>query len=146
MMTQLDMSAETPLGLFVTNATLEAAKRYSAKQGVLEGAEMARIFAWLRPNDLIWNYWVNNYLLGNEPPAFDVLAWNADNTRLSAAFHGDLLDVIKDNSLVKGKLVVRGTPIDLSKIGHDHRLGHYLMRRLSRGISPPMVAAVFVLA
>jgi len=116
MMTQLDMSAETPLGLFVTNATIEAAKRYSAKQGVLEGAEMARIFAWLRPNDLIWNYWVNNYLLGNEPPAFDVLAWNADNTRLSAAFHGDLLDVIKDNSLVKGKLVVRGTPIDLSKI------------------------------
>ncbi len=119
MVTLLDMSAETQLGLFATETTIEAAKRHSAKQGVLEGGEMARVFAWLRPNDLIWNYWVNNYLLGNEPPAFDVLAWNADTTRLPAAFHGDLLDVIKDNSLVKGKLVVRGTPIDLSKITCD---------------------------
>ena len=49
--------------------------------------EMARMFAWLRPNDLIWNYWVNNYLLGNKPPAFDILAWNADTTRLPAGFH-----------------------------------------------------------
>ena len=50
------------------------------------------MFAWLRPNDLIWNYWVNNYLLGNRPPAYDVLAWNADTTRLPGQFHCDLLD------------------------------------------------------
>ena len=55
------------------------------RKGVVEGSEMARMFAWLRPNDLIWNYWVNNYLLGNKPPAFDILAWNADTTRLPAS-------------------------------------------------------------
>jgi Poly(3-hydroxyalkanoate) synthetase len=43
------------------------------------------MFAWMRPNDLIWNYWVNNYLLGNQPPAFDILYWNADTTRFRLA-------------------------------------------------------------
>ena len=57
---------------------------------------MARMFAWLRPNDLIWNYWVNNYLLGNKPPAFDILFWNADTTRLPAAFHADLLGHLRE--------------------------------------------------
>ncbi len=56
---------------------------------------MAKVFAWMRPNDLIWNYWVNNYLMGKEPPAFDILYWNNDHTRLPAALHGDLLDVFQ---------------------------------------------------
>ena len=75
---------------------------------------------WLRPNDLIWSYWVNNYLLGQNPPAFDILYWNADTTRLPAAFHGDLLDFFKHNPLSHpGGLEVCGTPIDLQKVTVD---------------------------
>ena len=61
-------------------------------QGYLDGAEMARVFAWLRPNDLVWNYWVNNYLLGSQPPAFDILYWNTDTTRMPAGLHGDFVE------------------------------------------------------
>ena len=57
---------------------------------------MAKVFAWMRPNDLIWNYWVNNYLLGNQPPAFDILFyWNNDKPRLPAALHGEFADLFK---------------------------------------------------
>ena len=51
-------------------------------------------------NDLIWNYWVNNYLLGNRPPAYDVLAWNADTTRLPGQFHCDLLEMVEKNPYI----------------------------------------------
>ena len=74
---------------------LEAAKRRSYQSGVLEGKDMAKVFAWMRPNDLIWNYWVNNYLLGRQPPAFDILYWNNDNTRLPAALHPYLGEVLE---------------------------------------------------
>ncbi len=74
----------------------------------------------MRPNDLIWSYFVNNYLLGKEPPAFDILYWNNDNTRLPAALHGDLLDFFKHNPLIHaGGLEVCGTPIDLQKVNVD---------------------------
>ena len=82
---------------------------------------MAKVFAWMRPNDLIWNYWINNYLLGKEPPAFDVLYWNNDNTRLPAALHGELIDFFKHNPLTRpGGLEVCGTPIDLLKVTVDN--------------------------
>ena len=116
----LDSQLDSPATLFADEQTLEAAKRRSYQQGVLEGRDMARVFAWMRPNDLIWNYWVNNYLLGKEPPAFDILYWNNDNTRLPAAFHGDLLDFFKYNPLSHpGGLEVCGTPIDLQKVTVD---------------------------
>jgi poly(3-hydroxyalkanoate) synthetase len=70
------------------------AKTASQTAGVLQGRELARMFAWMRPNDLIWNYWVNNYLLGNAPPAFDILYWNNDTTRLPPKLHADFLDLI----------------------------------------------------
>jgi polyhydroxyalkanoate synthase len=111
---------QTPLGLFATEEAIEAARRHSHIQGVLDGKEMARIFSWLRPNDLIWNYWVNNYLLGQEPPAFDVLYWNNDTTRLPAALHSDFLTLYQRNSLARaGALTVCGTPIDVSQITCD---------------------------
>jgi polyhydroxyalkanoate synthase len=104
----------------VTPETVMAAKQMSAARGVLDGQEMAKMFAWMRPNDLIWNYWINNYLLGNQPPAFDVLYWNADTTRLPAKLHGDFLDLIFTNPFVNaGKLTVGGVKIDMGKVRHD---------------------------
>ena len=97
----LDTTMDTQVALFVDEQTLEAAKRHSYQAGVLEGSDMAKVFAWMRPNDLIWNYWVNNYLLGNEPPIFDILFWNNDTTRLPAAFHGDLIEMFKNNPLTR---------------------------------------------
>ncbi|MGF6168310.1 polyhydroxyalkanoate synthase [Pseudomonas moraviensis] len=116
----LDSQIDTPATLFADEQTLEAAKRRSYQRGVLDGRDMARVFAWMRPNDLIWSYFVNNYLLGKEPPAFDILYWNNDNTRLPAALHGDLLDFFKHNPLSHaGGLEVCGTPIDLQKVNVD---------------------------
>ncbi|AZE14916.1 Polyhydroxyalkanoic acid synthase [Pseudomonas chlororaphis subsp. aureofaciens] len=116
----LDSQLDSPATLFADEQTLEAAKRRSYQRGVLDGRDMAKVFAWMRPNDLIWNYWVNNYLLGKEPPAFDILYWNNDNTRLPAAFHGDLLDFFKHNPMSHpGGLEVCGTPIDLQKVTVD---------------------------
>ena len=61
------------------------------------------MFAWLRPNDLIWSYVVNNYLLGKEPPAFDVLYWNQDTVRLAAGLHRDFVRIALDNPLHAGR-------------------------------------------
>jgi polyhydroxyalkanoate synthase len=116
----LDTTMDTQVALFVDEQTLESAKRHSYQAGVLEGKDMAKVFAWMRPNDLIWNYWVNNYLLGNEPPVFDILFWNNDTTRLPAAFHGDLIEMFKNNPLVRpNALEVCGTPIDLKQVKSD---------------------------
>ncbi|WP_110950919.1 class II poly(R)-hydroxyalkanoic acid synthase [Pseudomonas bohemica] len=116
----LDTTLDTQIALFVDEQTLESAKRHSYQAGVLEGKDMAKVFAWMRPNDLIWNYWVNNYLLGNEPPVFDILFWNNDTTRLPAAFHGDLIEMFKNNPLVRpNALEVSGTPIDLKQVKSD---------------------------
>ncbi|HSC83108.1 MAG TPA: class II poly(R)-hydroxyalkanoic acid synthase [Pseudomonas sp.] len=116
----MDAQVESPAMLFADEQTLESAKRRSYQSGVLDGRDMAKVFAWMRPNDLVWNYWVNNYLLGKEPPAFDILYWNNDNTRLPAALHGDLLDLFKHNPLTRpGGMEANGTPIDLSKVNLD---------------------------
>jgi polyhydroxyalkanoate synthase len=129
----LDMAAtqNTTAGLFVTPESITAAKRASQLSGVVEGQELARMFAWMRPNDLIWNYWVNNYLLGNAPPAFDVLYWNNDTTRLPAQLHADFLDLIDTNPFVNaGRLTVRGTPLDMA------HLDSYVVAGLSDHITP----------
>nr|WP_298142047.1 class II poly(R)-hydroxyalkanoic acid synthase [uncultured Pseudomonas sp.] len=116
----LDNRLETDVALFADEKSLEAAKRRSYQAGVLEGSDMAKVFAWMRPNDLIWNYWVNNYLLGNEPPVFDILHWNNDTTRLPAALHGEFIEMFKSNPLVRsGALEVCGTPIDLKQVTCD---------------------------
>nr|AAK95382.1 PHA synthase 1 [Pseudomonas oleovorans] len=116
----LDTQLDTQVALFADEKTLEAAKRRSYQAGVLEGSDMAKVFAWMRPNDLIWNYWVNNYLLGNEPPVFDILYWNNDTTRLPAALRGEFIEMFRTNPLTRpGALEVCGTPIDLKQVTCD---------------------------
>lgn len=112
-------STDNDMAALVTPETVAAAKMASRARGVLDGQDMAKMFAWMRPNDLIWNYWVNNYLLGNAPPAFDVLFWNADTTRLPAGLHGDFLDMIYSNPfLADGTSEVGGVEIDMTKVNH----------------------------
>jgi polyhydroxyalkanoate synthase len=120
LVTVLDTEAPTLLGQFASKTGVAATIEKSRRKGVLEGSEMARVFAWLRPNDLVWNYWVNNYLQGKPPPNFDILFWNADTTRMAAALHRDFIDVAVGNSLTEpGKATMLGSPVDLSKVTVD---------------------------
>jgi polyhydroxyalkanoate synthase len=110
-------SDDSVMGLFATDEGIENARKRSAAAGVLDGRHTARIFNWMRPNDLIWNYVVSNYLHGESPPAFDILYWNNDTTRLPARLHSDFLDIFKDNALTKqGALRVHDLAIDLKKV------------------------------
>ena len=112
--------ADTSLGLFANIEALELAKLFSRSKGVLEGRDLERAFAWLRPNDLIWAYWVNNYLLGHEPPAFDILYWNADTTNLPAGLHRDLLDLLQHGGMAGGNgPTICGHKLDLAQITCD---------------------------
>jgi polyhydroxyalkanoate synthase len=115
----LDTRTETTVSSLASARAVEAARARSMRAGVLSGDDMARVFSWLRPNDLIWNYWVNNYLLGQNPPAFDILYWNSDTTRLPAGLHSDFLDLYLTNGLVEGTLEVLGTPVDIGKVMCD---------------------------
>jgi polyhydroxyalkanoate synthase len=115
----LDTASESTVGSLASHAAIEAARARSQRSGVLSGADMAKVFAWLRPNDLVWNYWVNNYLLGQNPPAFDILFWNVDTTQLPADLHSDFLDLYLSNGLAMGTMTVLDTPIDLGKVTCD---------------------------
>jgi polyhydroxyalkanoate synthase subunit PhaC len=129
----MEVAQRTTAGMFVTPESIIAAKRASQLAGVVDGRELARMFAWMRPNDLIWNYWVNNYLLGNAPPAFDVLYWNNDTTRLAACLHADFLDLIDANPFVNaGRLDLRGVPLDMRRVTLDS----YVVAGLTDHITP----------
>lgn len=107
-------------GSLMTENGLKLAKRRAAKKGIIKGADLSRGFAWLRPNDLIWNYVINNYLMGEDPPAFDVLFWNADATNLSAALMGDFLTIFETLAFTKqGEVEMVDHKIDLSKVTSD---------------------------
>ena len=113
-------SSDSVMGLFANDTTIESARKRSARAGILEGASTARVFNWMRPNDLIWNYVVSNYLHGETPPAFDILFWNSDTTNLPAGLHSDFLDIFQGNPFREsGKLVIRGLPIDLEQVVCD---------------------------
>ncbi|HEX3380204.1 MAG TPA: alpha/beta fold hydrolase [Paraburkholderia sp.] len=133
MVAVLDNTADSQLGLFATPEAVAAAKQASTSRGVLAGEEMGRVFAWMRPNDLVWNYWVNNYLMGKTPPAFDILYWNNDTTRLPAALHGQLLDIFMGNLFTKPRaLSILDTPIDLSQVTCDK----YVVAGITDHITP----------
>jgi polyhydroxyalkanoate synthase len=107
-------------GALMSENGLALAKQRAAKKGIVKGNDLARGFAWLRPNDLIWNYVINNYLMGEDPPAFDVLFWNADATNLSASLMGDFLHLFETLAFTrKGEVKMAGHAIDLSKVKSD---------------------------
>ena len=92
----------------------------SARRGYLDGDALAGVFSWLRPNDLIWNYVVNNYLLGKEPPAFDILYWNQDTVRMAAGLHRDFVMMALESALATpGGMRVLGSDVDLGKVDLD---------------------------
>jgi polyhydroxyalkanoate synthase subunit PhaC len=115
---QVDFEKSGELKVFIDDKQLEALEKISADKGFLDGRYMSATFNLLRGNDLIWNYVVNNYLLGGDYPAFDLLHWNGDVTNLPATWHMSYLkDLYRDNKLViPDTLSADGTPIDLTRI------------------------------
>ena len=121
LVTVIDQARAGTTGALVDEAVAEAAINASRRKGYLDGNKLAEVFAWLRPQDLIWNYVVNNYLTGQQPPAFDILAWNADTTRMTARLHADFIGMSLDNSMVRpGGVNVLGTDVDLKKVTVDN--------------------------
>jgi polyhydroxyalkanoate synthase len=116
----LDLGSESPIGGFNAKPVLSMARQSSASQGILPASSLASVFAWMRPNDLVWNYWANNYLMGKDPPAFDILAWSVDGTNLPAKLHEQFIGIFEGNSLsTAGALRVLDVPIDLKRIRID---------------------------
>jgi polyhydroxyalkanoate synthase len=101
----------------LNESTAKAAIAASAARGYLDGRQLAEVFAWLKPTDLIWSYWINNYLMGRRPPAFDILFWNADTTRMPAHLHRDFVMTALHNDLASpGQAHLMGVPLDTRKI------------------------------
>ena len=120
LVTMLDSSEHSLTGMFTTEEGVKKAIAQSQQKGVLDAASLQRTFAWLRPNDLVWHYWVNNYLMGKEPAPFDILYWNGDSTNLPAKLHADFLELLLHNPLVKGTgPEILGTPVKLHDFTGD---------------------------
>ncbi len=131
--TVLDQSRAGLAAAALDPTTAQAAIQVSAARGYLDGRSLAEVFAWLRPTDLVWRYWVNNYIQGRTPPPFDVLFWNADTTRMTATLHKDMVQMGLSNALTTpGAVSMLGTPVDLSKVTVDS----YVIAGIADHISP----------
>jgi polyhydroxyalkanoate synthase subunit PhaC len=114
---QVDFRDPGDLKVFVDELQLKAIGEQMAEKGFLDGSQMANAFNMLRPNDLIWSYYVNNYMKGKEPAPFDLLVWNSDSTRMPAANHMFYLrNCYLENNLTQGKMEIAGEKLDLSKV------------------------------
>ncbi len=115
--TQVDFTDAGELKLFVDSARIASLEEKMRQTGYLEGAKMASAFNMLRPNELIWGYFVNNYLKGKEPMPFDLLTWNSDSTRMPAANHSFYLrNCYLDNTLAQGKMTMANHRLDLKNV------------------------------
>ena len=116
--TMLDFSDPGELGVFIDEEQISLVETHMEKKGFLDGSQMAQVFSMLRENDLIWSAFINNYLLGKEPPPFDLLYWNSDSTRMPAMMHGFYLrEMYLNNKLIQpDALSLAGRPIDLRRI------------------------------
>ena len=118
--TLLDYSEPGVLGCFLDEGTIAKLERRMARKGYLDGADMAGTFNALRANDLIFNYVTSRWLMGKQPPAFDLLAWNEDATRLPAAMHSWYLrSCYVENQLAEGTMELGGQRLDLSTVKPD---------------------------
>jgi polyhydroxyalkanoate synthase len=117
----LDFSEVGDTSVFIDEPQVTYIEGQMMERGYLDSRSMATMFNMLRANDLIWSNVVNNYLLGKEPPAFDLLYWNNDGTRMTRAAHSFYLrNTYLENNLIKpGKIVLKGVPIDPGKIRQD---------------------------
>ncbi|HTZ93032.1 MAG TPA: alpha/beta fold hydrolase [Streptosporangiaceae bacterium] len=118
--TMLDYSAPGVLGAFLDTRTIARLERRMASAGYLEGRQMAATFDVIRANDLIFSYVVSGWLMGQDPPAFDILAWNADSTRMPAAMHSFYLRCLYlGNELAKGEMELAGRRLSLADVKSD---------------------------
>ena len=118
--TMLDYSEPGELGAFTDEKAIVKLEQKMQRDGYLDGKQMAGTFDMLRANDLIFNYVVNNWLMGDQPPAFDILAWNADSTRMPAAMHAFYLrSCYQRNELAEGDLELMGRRLSLGDVKSD---------------------------
>lgn len=131
---QMDFTEAGELKVFIDEEQIADIERQMHQEGgYLKGSTMASTFNMLRSNDLIWNYVVNNYLLGREPMPFDILFWNADATRLPSAMHVFYLrECYLENKLAEGRMVLGGETLDLHKV----KVPVYLQSSREDHISP----------
>ena len=114
---QIDFTNAGDLKVFIDEEQIKAIEQRMAERGYLDGGSMATVFNMLRSNDLVWPYFINNYLKGKAPFPFDLLYWNSDSTRLPAANHSFYMrNCYLDNKLARGEMMIGNTPIDVRSI------------------------------
>jgi polyhydroxyalkanoate synthase len=130
----IDFSEPGDLGVFIDEQQVGSLEEKMSKDGYLEGKSMSNAFNMLRSNDLIWSFYINNYLMGKDPMVFDLLYWNSDNTRLPAAMHSFYLRnmYIENKFKEPGGVELAGVPIDISKI----KIPSYFISTIDDHIAP----------
>jgi len=120
MNTLLDFTLPGQLGVFTDEAAIQRLDRTMARKGYLPADSMATTFNLLRARHLVWNYVVNNWLLGEEPAPFDILSWNSDSIRMASAMQTEYTrSLYLENRLAKGELTLAGQQLDLARISQD---------------------------
>ncbi len=116
--TLIDYSEPGALGIFTDESAIRRLEAKMNKKGYMEASSMAGTFDWMRGNDMVWSYVVDNWFLGKKPPAFDILSWNADSTHMPARMHSEYLRSFYLHNLLvtPGAYQVLGVPLDLSKV------------------------------
>ena len=116
-----DFSRVGDTAVFMDDSSVDFVEQQMMERGYLDSREMANMFNLMRSNDLIWSNVVNNYLLGQKPPAFDLLYWNSDGTRMARAAHSWYLrhTYVENNLIVPGKIELHGEKLDLGSIRQD---------------------------
>jgi polyhydroxyalkanoate synthase len=131
--TLVDFSRPGRLGAFTDQASIARLEKRMADRGYLEAAEMMGMFTFMRSNDLVWNYAINNWLMGEDPQPFDILAWNGDSTRMPANMHGFYLrSCYLGNELAAGTMELDGTRLHLDAVTQDH----YVVGAIEDHIAP----------